>query len=317
MDRIDRTTRIPESHRRKDPPPPRSVKVEVTGVCNYRCSFCALTKRVEQPRAPMEWSLLERMIREFREFGTTEFGFFYIGESFTTVKTLVPAIKLATELGYENRFLTSNASLASPDKVRTVIEAGLTSLKWSVNNYDENQFVEVVQRPGRLFHQAVANIKAAKVVRDEIFARTGHFCELSASRIQYDDKQGQLMDPFFAEHIEPYVDHSYELPLYTMGGAPIDQELKLGMKPTAGNMGRVGALVEPMPCWAVFTEAHVTSSGMLSACCFDADGSWTMADLNEVSVSEGWHSVAFQELRVAHLKGNVTGTPCETCAMYN
>jgi len=265
----------------------------------------------------MPWELLERVIRDFRAFGTVEVGFFYIGESFTTMNTLVRGIQLATELGYENRFLTSNASLAFPDRVRLVIEAGLTSLKWSVNNYSEEQFTEVVQRPGRLFHQAIANIEEAVVIRNEIHDRTGHWCEISASRIRYDEKQEALMEPFFAEHVRPYIDHEYWLPLYTMGGAPIDQELELGMKPTAGNMGRVGALVEPIPCWAVFTEAHVTSCGNLSACCFDADGNWTMANLNEVSVADGWNSLEFQRLRKAHLKGDVVGTPCETCAMYS
>jgi hypothetical protein len=38
-----------------------------------------------------------------------------------------------------------------------------------------------------------------------------------------------------------------------------------------------------------------------------------MADLNEVSFDVGWNSVAFQKLREAHLRKDVTGTPCEHC----
>ena len=66
----------------------------------------------------------------------------------------------------------------------------------------------------------------------------------------------------------------------------------------------------------MFTEGHVTSSGMLSACCFDADGRFAMADLNVVSFMDGWRSPFFQELRARHLKQDVSGTVCENCIAY-
>ncbi|TAL49299.1 radical SAM protein [Patescibacteria group bacterium] len=316
MERVDRTARIPPTHLRVDPPPPRSIKIEITGVCNLRCGFCALTKRPIQPTKPMEWGLLERLIRESREFGIEEIGAFYIGESFTATDELVATVRLGKEVGYKNRFLTSNATISTPERVRAAIEAGLTSLKWSVNNANAKQFAEVTQRPERLFYMALENIKAALAVRDEVFRRTGHWCELSASSIRYNAEQMRLMQPFLEKHVLPFVDHHYKLPPYTMGGPPIDQELQLGIIPTAGNQGRIGALVDPIPCWAVFNEAHVTSSGMLTACCFDADGSWTMADLKKVPLATGWHSDVFKTLRLAHLKGDVRGTVCERCALY-
>ena len=64
------------------------------------------------------------------------------------------------------------------------------------------------------------------------------------------------------------------------------------------------------------TEGHVTSSGKLSACCFDADGRFAMADLNEVSFMDGWHNATFQALRARHLQKDVSGTVCEGCIAY-
>lgn len=316
--RIDQTTKIPTTHRSVTPPPPQSIKIELTGICNLRCGFCALTKRLEQPKSPMKWELLERIIYESHQFGIKEIGFFYIGESFTAMDILVPAIKLATDLGFENRFLTSNATVATPERVKKVIEAGLTSLKWSVNNQDAEQFAEITARPAALFTRALNNIAEAFTVRNEI-GMTGpsKFCQLSASSIWYNDNQANEMTPFLEKNIIPFVDKHYWLPSYTMGGAPIERELELGIKPTAGNQGRIGALVDPIPCWAGFNEAHVTSSGMLSFCCFDASGEWTMADLNQVTLAQGWHSDAFQLLRKAHLQKEVKGTVCETCAFYS
>jgi len=73
---------------------------------------------------------------------------------------------------------------------------------------------------------------------------------------------------------------------------------------------------DPLPCWAVFTEAHVTVDGLLAACCFGSgiDGDLIMADLKQVSFAEGWNSDRFQELRKAHLAKDVTGTACAACA---
>jgi radical SAM protein with 4Fe4S-binding SPASM domain len=65
------------------------------------------------------------------------------------------------------------------------------------------------------------------------------------------------------------------------------------------------------------TEGHVTHDGKLSACCFDHDGRFEMGDLTKQSFMEAWNSPAFQSLRNAHLNGDVTGTPCQSCVAYS
>jgi hypothetical protein len=68
-----------------------------------------------------------------------------------------------------------------------------------------------------------------------------------------------------------------------------------------------------LPCWSAFTEGHVTSDGKLSACRLDERERRVMADLNEVSFRDGWHSARFHELRAAQLRSEVAGTPCVEC----
>jgi MoaA/NifB/PqqE/SkfB family radical SAM enzyme len=46
-ERIDQTPRIPPACRRAVLPAPRSVKIEISPRCNYRCGFCALRTREE------------------------------------------------------------------------------------------------------------------------------------------------------------------------------------------------------------------------------------------------------------------------------
>jgi MoaA/NifB/PqqE/SkfB family radical SAM enzyme len=312
-DRIDATTRIPPRFLRADPPAPRSVKIEISPRCNYRCGFCALRTREKQPKWDMDFGLFKRITREMREAGVEEIGVFYLGESFMNPRLLVDCIAyLKNEIGMPYVFLTSNASMSFPEAVEECMKAGLDSLKWSVNAADESQFERIMGVAGRLFGNALDNIRSAWEVRQ----RAGYQTRLYASSILYDGEQRERMARLLAISVQPYVDQHYWLPLYSMGAFATQREAELGYRPTAGNQGRIGALREPLPCWSAFTEGHVTAEGNLSACCFDATANWTMGDLNHQSFMDAWNSEPFVRLRQAHLRKDVRGTVCERCVAY-
>jgi radical SAM protein with 4Fe4S-binding SPASM domain len=114
--------------------------------------------------------------------------------------------------------------------------------------------------------------------------------------------------------IRPYLDEHYWLPLYGQAGLTSGAE---GTVAIAGNPGRIGALRPPLPCWAIFTEGHITYDGRLSACCFDHDGRFTMGELTSTSFRDAWVSEPFRQLRQAHLERRVEGTACEKCVAYH
>jgi len=312
--RIDNVTRIPGQYLRADPPAPRSVKIEISPRCNYRCGFCALRTREVQPKWDMDFGLFKRITREMRDAGVEEVGVFYLGESFMNPRLLVDCIAyLKRELEMPYVFLTSNASMSFPEAVEECMKAGLDSLKWSVNAADEEQFEKIMGVSGKLFHRALANIESAWALRKAGGYETG----LYASSIRYDGEQQARMEALLDSHVRPYVDQHYWLPLYSMGAFATSRERQLGYRPTAGNQGRIDALRDPLPCWSAFTEGHVTAEGKLSACCFDATAHWTMGDLNKVPFMEAWNSAPFVKLRAAHLKRDVRGTVCENCLAYS
>ena len=312
-ERIDRITLIPPERLKAAPPAPKSVKIEISPRCNYRCGFCALRTREVQPKWDMDFELFKRITREMRDAGVVEVGVFYLGESFMNPKLLVDCIAfLKRELAMPYVFLTSNASMAFPEAVEACMREGLDSLKWSVNAADEAQFEQVMGVSGKLFYRALDNVKAAWDARRRGAYATG----LYASSIRYDGAQLARMESLLDERVRPYVDQHYWLPLYSMGAFATQREEDLGYRPTAGNQGRIGALRAPLPCWSAFTEGHVTAEGKLSACCFDATANWTMGDLATTSFMDAWNSAPFVRLRAAHLKKDVRGTVCENCIAY-
>ena len=222
------------------------------------------------------------------------------------MKWLPEAIAEAREVGFEYIFLTTNGSIAHPQIVDDCMKAGLNSLKFSVNFYDRKQFYDVAQVKPRLYDTAIENLKTARKIRDA----AGYQTKIYASSIAFDGTQGAKMQSI-VDDIKPHVDEFYWLPLFSMDSA----SNKAGMKPTQGNPGRLGAMRDPLPCWACFTEAHITADGKLSACCFGhgVDDTLVMGDLNQSSFMDAWNSAPFQALRDSHLKKDVRGTACEQC----
>jgi hypothetical protein len=309
-DRIDAITRIPEAYRAPVTPCPHSVKIELTGRCNFACTFCARNQRLRK-QDEMDRGFYERVVKEMRQAGVEELGVFYLGESFMC-DWLPEAIHYAKHVaGIPYIFLTTNGSLSTPERVEACMQAGLDSLKFSYNYSDANQLKDIAKVKTAMFDTVVENIQGAHAVRE----RGGYPCGLYASYIEYDGEQGRRMQAA-VERIRPYVDQVYALPLYNQAAFVSEQERARGWQPIQGNRGRVGALRDPLPCWAVFAEGHISWDGKLSACCFDHDGRFHMADLTVTPFMEGWNSLQYRALRAAHLKKDVTGTVCEQCVIF-
>lgn len=309
--RLDGVTKISKDYLTIIPSAPKSVKIELSPRCNYKCVYCGYSYR-KDTRKDMDFELFKRITAEMKDIGVEEIGVFYIGESFINLKLLLDCVsylKLILKIPYV--FLTSNASLAKTSVVKDLMSLGLDSLKWSCNACNDEQFSKMMGVHTVFFNLAKDNIREAYQLREKF----GYHTKLYASSIRYSDEQAQEMQPFLNKYVLPFVDEHYWLPLYTMGGAAKDAEHDLGLKPVPGNPGRWDSMVEPLPCWTVFTAGHVLSDGRLTACCMDATGAWVMGDLKTQGFMEAWNSEDFQKLRQAHLNKNIIGTACEKCAL--
>lgn len=308
--KIDAITHIAPEYRAPFIPIPRSVKIELTARCNYACSFCASSQKLRE-KGEMDYDFFGRITSEMREAGVEELGLFFLGESFM-VPWLPKAVYWAKKtLKYPYVFLTTNGSLATPDKVRKCMANGLDSLKWSFNYANAEQMSEIAGVKEAYFYRVIEHIRSAYEIRET----DGWACGLYASYIQYDGAQGERMAKAI-EEIRPFVDEIYALPLYNQAGFATESEKGKGWKAIPGNIGRAENPVPPLPCWAVLTEGHITWDAMLGACCFSHDSRFDMADLTKTPFKEAWNSLKFQELRKAHLNEDVTGTVCERCVIY-
>lgn len=302
-DRIDAETNRPAEQRASFLPPPHSGKIELSSACNFGCSYCSRSINGGDGEE-MSPELFTRIIKEMVGLGIKSVGLFFIGESFMC-RSLPERIREAKQLGMEYVFITTNGSLATPARVKSCMEAGLDSLKFSLNYADAAQFSDVARVSGRVFDRILDNVKEARKLRDE----NDYPCRIYASSILYDGEQREKMQRV-VDLVSPWLDEHYFLPAFSMTGAAT----KNGYKVVQGNPGRVGALREPLPCWSLWSY-HIDYKGQMIACCFGAGNNegMVMGDLTKQSFMDAWNSERFIALREAHLAKDVTGTPCEHC----
>lgn len=325
--RIDKVTEITPEYFAPVVPAPRSVKIELTARCQYRCGFCALRTREDQPtiESDMDIEFFKRITTEMREAGVEEIGCFYLGEPFMAPSLLVQAIAWCKQvLKFPYVFVTTNGALATPRWVEACMKAGLDSLKFSINAADYEQFEKVMGVKAKNYEKALEHLRLAREVRDA----GGYKCGIYASSIRFDGEQQEKLDALLKKYVLPFVDEHYLLPLYSMAMNSGEITKKLGYVPMHGNSGRFDPKTgQPtrtgLPCWALFTEGHVRSDGHLSACCFGSDEKFDVGDLNTQTFLEAWNGPGMQKVRAAHIKAKtegpkaLKGTFCEVCVAYS
>ena len=303
IERVDQHTHVPKEKFVLKPPFPDAIKIEVTARCNFNCSYCA-AKHTLRKIGDMDKDFLYRILKEAVSVGVKEIGLFLLGESFL-LKELPEYIKYAKDVGVEYVFITTNGSLCTPERLIPVIEAGLDSLKFSVNAGTRETFKK---RHGvDCFDKVVSNVKWLHEykAKHKTSLRT---CVSSIFTKEYEKELEGLL-----RMIAPYVDEFYYLPLYSQAGHVGGRGKKGEKGCIMGNPGRLDNMVPVVPCWGLFNSAKISWNGWLTACYFDHDNRFEIADLNKVSLMEAWYHPKFVKLREQHLNKDLKNSLCANC----
>lgn len=267
------------------PPLPVNMMVELTNGCNHACSFCP-NPYMERGKGRVDTDLLYRIMEEAVAGGVREIGFYTTGEPFVH-KDLAKFTAHAKKIGFTYAYISTNGALASPDRSQAVIDAGMDSIKFSINAGSRDTYNEIHGKDD--WDAVIENLRLISAYRRDHAPHVRLYITCVVTKTI----EHEIAD--FEALFSPLVDEIDFVPCAPMAW------------PEAAVSGDGGI------CHMPFNRLHVTYEGYLTLCCVDFQNYLAVADLNELSLEDAWHAPAFREIRGRHIKGRLEGTLCGRC----
>lgn len=284
---------------------PTNALVEITNACNHSCVFC---KNSHQKRVNgnLDIELYTKFVKEAVSLGLKEIGLYATGEPFMA-KNVNAYIKIARDENIQRIYITTNGALASLDKVVACVDAGLNSIKFSINaanraDYElihgSDDFDKVLEnvrnidnwrKLNKIDLQLIASCVVVPAIKN---LREDHYNLFSTifDDIGYFDSTSQGGQAF--ELIE--INGSMPQGVFASAETMIDQN-------------------EISPCQMIWNRYHLTNEGYLTSCCVDYELDLVFGDLNESEISKEWNNDYARKIRKAHLDKNLNGLLCDQC----
>lgn len=277
------------------PPFPKTMLLEVSNICNHTCAFCANSKS-DRKKGFVEKEFAKRILLEAYTLGTREVGFYATGEPLVD-KNLETYISYAKEIGFEYVFITTNGALFDLNRIQSIVESGVDSIKFSINGANRADYLLIHGKDD--FDKVVENLRIVSELRHK------YNFKLYISFIM--TKQTVATKEQFEQEYGKYVDDIIFMKCINQSGYMHELNDLLAIDNDGGEYVVDGI------CPMIFNKLYVTYEGYLTMCCTDFQNYLIVADLNQESLEHAWHNEYAQRLRKCHLDHHLEGTLCYTC----
>ena len=279
------------------PPFPRNALVELSNSCNHSCVFCT-NPRMERKKGFLPLDLYRSFVTQAVELGLKEIGLYTTGEPFV-VTSLNQFIATARNAGIEYIYLTTNGALATPERLVAAVEAGLSSIKFSINAGTAETYKLIHGRDD--FETVLANLRFLADYRRRAGKPAHVLASCVVTRFVEDEKER------LQQLIGGLVDEILFFNVHSQAGQSLAQLKELSVASAGSDP------VDSFPCWMLWNRVHLTWEGFLTLCCVDYENALSYADLRKTSLRAAWHNQVIARMRERHLAGELRGTLCSNC----
>ena len=278
-----------------EPPFPKTnFLIELSNACNHACIFCAhqkMQRKVGRINKDKCFSILQ----EAYDLGTREVGFYATGEPFL-ISDLDSYVRKAKEIGYTYVYLTSNGALATPEKIRAVIDAGLDSIKFSINAPNRKLYKFIHGHDD--FDVVMEHLKYLNEYRKE----SGRDYKIYVTGIL--TRFTENLQDVYHEIFDELADQVVFKTVYNQGGYMPEIEWFLRCDCDKEEFRR---------CNLPFDAISVTQEGYLSIENADYENMLIVGDLNKTSLKDAWYGDVMKEMRRKFMEDDLSMTICDGC----
>lgn len=267
---------------------PKSVKLEVSSLCNLKCKICY--NKFAPRHSLLSYEDFNIALKNIVDMNIEQVGLLYLGES-TLNPNLVDYIKDCKKAGIKYVFLTTNGILVKDDYMKQLLSSGLDSIKFSVNQPNRKLYLEETGLDA--FDIVVDNIKKAWEYKVENNLNIRIYVSTVTNTIDDEMKA-------FVESIKPFIDeHTYNTVTNHGGledGCPCSH-IKDGL----------------IPCPRLFNNTYICSNLDVMCCCNGFTDDFKIGNLKENNLKEIWNNDIMRRLRLKHINNDLKGTICNGC----
>jgi hypothetical protein len=268
----------------------KEFRIEVTSRCNAHCTICPREK-MTRPLVTMDTAHFKYVVSQAHALDVQTISLFGHGEPLLD-PGLVDKLRYCSEAQFET-FITTNASMLSPDASYELLNAGLSHIRFSAHGFGEN-YNKV--HKGLDWNRFAENVGHFMRMRHDLNSR----CVISVSVIPMNDERISDIRRFWepnCDFLEIWRPHNW-----TDGrsyrGIKVCQRKKTCGRPHSG-------------------PVQIQADGKMIVCCFDFDGKMIVGDTHKNTVEEILQCDEFDRIRRKHETGDHSGLLCATCDQLN
>lgn len=269
----------------------KKLNFDICTFCNHACKFCSNSdKRTIKNATSLEnfEKTMDNVLKYIKidELGLSAKGEVFLNKDFAKI---VELCKQKYKISYV--YVSSNGALCTKEKALKVLNAGLDSIKFSINATNKDAYNDIHQKDD--FDKVIENFKMLLELKKYKFPHL----KLFISSVLNDLSQDELKT-----HFAKIFDENFDL---------IDAIWYYPLGFTAKTEVKSGKILRK--CAIVFNEIYINSDCSLGLCCKDYFDEMNFGSLLENDFLKLYNSKKFNAIRDAHINSNFNGGGLELC----
>jgi radical SAM protein with 4Fe4S-binding SPASM domain len=278
---------------------PIYLMLEQSFKCNLSCPSCIQgypddMKKFSTGKNIMERSLFEKIVIQGEENNCPSIAF-HVNDEPLIVKDIHERIAFARDHGFIDLILTTNATLFTYDKIKAVVDAGITQILFSVDAATPETYKTV--RPGGNFNTVVKNIKLLlDYKKDNNLILPTTRASFVSSKLNYHEKD------LFIEYFSKIVDFIEVQTLSTYYDNNKDLVAPGAVK------------INDFRCSEPWVRLIIRPNGDVLPCCSFYGYEIILGNINDLSLKEIYNGEKCRKLKNEIKDGNYSLSACQTCS---
>lgn len=291
---------------------PISAHVDISSICNYRCSFCfqADTKGMKEvglKRGWMELEMFKKIIDDFKQF-PDKIKKIKIGNH--GEPTLHPEVAEMVQYANESQTadiveMFTNGSKLEPELNKKLVKAGLQRINISLEGLSDQRYLDVAGVKQN-FQEIIDGVKSLYEIKTKENSDLQIYVKIAdqAHALKGDKDVKFILSEeekkYFFDTFTPICDE-----IFVEKVVPQWADTQLDKQNEVSDTGMYGQKIKKWKdsCPFIFMYLHFNCDGTVSPCTLDWPRKVVIGNVKENTVKEIWEGDSLRQLQVAMLAG--------------